>query len=176
MITLIQSELLKLKRSYMLLLCLLGSTCAPFLNFLIFASNEQYTGVKPEFTDFMEQSNMFIAILIGILLYSLFTTYVIEREFTEDMLKHLFSIPISKANLLISKLVIISLGLFAMTFTQTEKIMPLTVGIFEFVGDEVVEWTRLCAVGVFASMPSIIFFIFAQRYVVQGLTAGAIKE
>jgi multiple sugar transport system permease protein len=66
--------------------------------------------------------------------------------------------------------------LFAMTFTQNVKIMPLTVGIFEFVGDEVVEWTRLCAVGVFASLPSIIFFIFAQRYVVQGLTAGAIKE
>jgi multiple sugar transport system permease protein len=66
--------------------------------------------------------------------------------------------------------------LYALTFTQTEESMPLTVGIFEFVGDEVVEWTRLCAVGVFASLPSIIFFIFAQRYVVQGLTAGAIKE
>lgn len=66
--------------------------------------------------------------------------------------------------------------LYALTFTQSEKSMPLTVSIFEFVGDEVVEWTRLCAVGVFASMPSIIFFIFAQRYVVQGLTAGAIKE
>lgn len=66
--------------------------------------------------------------------------------------------------------------LYALTFTQTEETMPLTVGIFEFVGDEVVEWTRLCAVGVFASLPSIIFFIFAQRYVVQGLTAGAIKE
>jgi multiple sugar transport system permease protein len=66
--------------------------------------------------------------------------------------------------------------LYALTFTQTEEAMPLTVGIFEFVGDEVVEWTRLCAVGVFASLPSIIFFIFAQRYVVQGLTAGAIKE
>lgn len=66
--------------------------------------------------------------------------------------------------------------LYGLTFTQTERAMPLTVGIFEFVGDEVVEWTRLCAVGVIASMPSIIFFIFAQRYVVQGLTAGAIKE
>ena len=66
--------------------------------------------------------------------------------------------------------------LYALTFTLTEESMPLTVGIFEFVGDEVVEWTRLCAVGVFASMPSIVFFIFAQRYVVQGLTAGAIKE
>lgn len=66
--------------------------------------------------------------------------------------------------------------LYALTFTQTEQSTPLTVGIFEFVGDEVVEWTRLCAVGVFASLPSIIFFIFAQRYVVQGLTAGAIKE
>ncbi len=65
--------------------------------------------------------------------------------------------------------------LYAMSFTQTRVSMPLTVGIFEFVGDEVIEWTKLCAVGVFASLPSIIFSIFAQRYVVQGLTAGAIK-
>lgn len=66
--------------------------------------------------------------------------------------------------------------LYALTFTQTTQAMPLTVGIFEFVGDETIEWTRLSAVGVFAALPSIIFFIAAQRYVVQGLTAGAIKE
>jgi len=65
--------------------------------------------------------------------------------------------------------------LYALVFTQTQAIMPLTVGIFEFVGDEVIEWTRLCAVGVLTSLPSILFFIFAQRHIVQGLTAGAIK-
>lgn len=65
--------------------------------------------------------------------------------------------------------------LFAMVFTQSELVSPLTVGIFQFVGDEVIEWSRLCAVGVFASLPSLIFFIIAQRYIVQGLTAGAIK-
>ena len=66
--------------------------------------------------------------------------------------------------------------LYALTFTQTDVAMPLTVGIFEFVGDEAIEWTRLSAVGVFASLPTIIFFIFAQRNIVQGLTAGAVKE
>ena len=65
--------------------------------------------------------------------------------------------------------------LYALTFSQTAASMPLTVGIFEFVGDEAIEWTKLSAVGVFASLPSILFFIFAQRYIVQGLTAGAIK-
>lgn len=65
--------------------------------------------------------------------------------------------------------------LFAMVFTQSAMVSPLTVGIFQFVGDEAIEWTSICAVGVIASLPSIIFFIIAQRYIVRGLTAGAVK-
>jgi len=65
--------------------------------------------------------------------------------------------------------------LYAMIFTATEDISPVTIGIFHFVGDEVIEWNSLSAVGIFTSLPAIIFFIFAQKYIVEGMTKGAIK-
>ncbi len=65
--------------------------------------------------------------------------------------------------------------IYAMVFTTTSDVSPITVGIFTFVGDEVIEWNSMCAVGVFTSLPAILFFIFAQKYVVEGLTKGAIK-
>jgi len=64
---------------------------------------------------------------------------------------------------------------YAMIFTATEDIAPVTIGIFHFVGDEVIEWNSLSAVGIFTSLPAIIFFIFAQKYIIEGMTKGAIK-
>lgn len=65
--------------------------------------------------------------------------------------------------------------LFPMVFTTSSNVAPLTTGVFEFVGDEVIEWSSLSAVGIFASLPAIIFFIFAQKYIIAGLTKGALK-
>ncbi|MBC7091746.1 MAG: carbohydrate ABC transporter permease [Nitrososphaeria archaeon] len=65
--------------------------------------------------------------------------------------------------------------LFPMVFTTSNNVAPLTTGVFEFVGDEVIEWSSLSAVGIFASLPAIIFFIFAQKYIIAGLTKGALK-
>ena len=38
------------------------------------------------------------------------------------------------------------------------------------------EWNTMMAFSVLASAPLVIAFIFLQRYVVQGMTAGAIKS
>jgi len=65
--------------------------------------------------------------------------------------------------------------IYAMVFTTTSDASPITVGIFTFVGDEVIEWNSMCAVGIFTSLPAIVFFILAQKYIVEGLTKGAIK-
>ncbi|MTI67660.1 MAG: hypothetical protein FH753_13825 [Firmicutes bacterium] len=118
MIVLIKTELLKLKRSYMFLMCIIGSICAPFLNWFVFINNENSEGIKTQFLDYMIQTNLFISMIIGILLYGLFTTYIFEREFTDNMYKHLFTVPISKSNLLISKIVVIMIALLILTITS----------------------------------------------------------
>jgi len=65
--------------------------------------------------------------------------------------------------------------LYAIVFTNSYDTHPITVAIFLFVGDYVIEWNSMSAVGIFASLPTIFFFIFAQKYIIEGLTKGALK-
>lgn len=51
---------------------------------------------------------------------------------------------------------------------------PITVGLYHFIGDLGINWGPLTASGMLVMLPGIIFFIFAQRYVVAGLAEGAV--
>ena len=66
--------------------------------------------------------------------------------------------------------------LFAITFNQKREYMPLPAGIFEFVGYQSVIWNELMAASIVGIVPVLIIFLFLQRYIVEGLTKGAIKE
>lgn len=65
--------------------------------------------------------------------------------------------------------------IYAIILTLSKDVYPMTVGIFYFVGDVVIEWNSLCAVAVFTSLPAIIFFVVFQKQIVEGLAKGAIK-
>jgi ABC-type glycerol-3-phosphate transport system permease component len=66
--------------------------------------------------------------------------------------------------------------LFGMIFTNTREVQPITVGAHYFVGDELVQWDSIAATAMFTALPGLIFFSIAQRAIVRGLTAGAVKE
>ncbi len=65
--------------------------------------------------------------------------------------------------------------LYAVIFTNTFDVSPITIAVFLFVGDYVIEWHAMSAVGIFASLPTILFFIFAQKYIIEGLIKGGLK-
>ena len=65
--------------------------------------------------------------------------------------------------------------LFAIIFTNTRAVQPITVGAHYFVGDELVQWDSIAATAMFTALPGLIFFSIAQRAIVKGLTAGAVK-
>lgn len=65
--------------------------------------------------------------------------------------------------------------LYGMIFTNTRDVQPITVGAHYFVGDELVQWDSIAATAMFVALPGLIFFSIAQRAIVKGLTAGAIK-
>ena len=48
--------------------------------------------------------------------------------------------------------------------------------IYSLLAEFVTEWSMMMAFSVLASAPLVVAFIFLQRYVVQGMTAGAIKS
>jgi len=65
--------------------------------------------------------------------------------------------------------------LFALMLINSEEKMTFAVGLLTFVGKFSVDWGQMMAAGVLALIPACIFFGFIQRYLVQGLTAGALK-
>lgn len=65
--------------------------------------------------------------------------------------------------------------LFAVTLLSSTNMFTLPVGISMLMGHIKILWGPLNAAGVIMTIPLVIFFLYAQKYLVQGLTAGAIK-
>jgi multiple sugar transport system permease protein len=66
--------------------------------------------------------------------------------------------------------------LFAITFNNVREIQPLPAGLFEFVGYQDTTWNELMAAALTGVLPVMFVFLFLQKYLVAGLTAGAVKE
>jgi multiple sugar transport system permease protein len=66
--------------------------------------------------------------------------------------------------------------LFAITFNQTREYQPLPAGLFEFIGYQSVTWNEMMAAALTGVLPVMIIFLYLQKYLVAGLTAGAVKE
>lgn len=60
-------------------------------------------------------------------------------------------------------------------FINTPDMWTIPVGLKSLVGKYSVQWGALMAGGVLTLLPSGIMFVFVQKYVVEGLTAGAVK-
>jgi len=66
--------------------------------------------------------------------------------------------------------------LFAVVLIESWEKRVITMAIYSLLAEFVTEWSMMMAFSVLASAPLVVAFIFLQRYVVQGMTAGAIKS
>jgi multiple sugar transport system permease protein len=66
--------------------------------------------------------------------------------------------------------------LFALTMGTERKIVPITLGIYQYIGSENVDWNNIMATAVLASIPPVVLLLAGQRYITAGLTGGAVKE
>jgi len=65
--------------------------------------------------------------------------------------------------------------LFALMLISKSEKSTFPVGLLTFVSKFSVDFGQMMAAGVMALIPAFLFFIFIQKYLVQGLTAGAVK-
>ena len=66
--------------------------------------------------------------------------------------------------------------IFALTFNSKSEYMPLPIGLFAYFGRQEVIWNELMAASFVGIAPAMIVIFFLQRYLVSGLTAGAVKQ
>ncbi|QUH29414.1 carbohydrate ABC transporter permease [Vallitalea guaymasensis] len=66
--------------------------------------------------------------------------------------------------------------LYCLTLITDDKIRTLSNGIsMRYLGELSYDWGNVMTVSVMASIPLLILFIFLQKYMIQGLTAGSVK-
>ena len=82
--------------------------------------------------------------------------------------------------------IIATVGVFNFVGSWNNFLLPLIVlntennytwplGIMQFQGEYGSDWPRILAYLTLSITPAVIFFLFAQRYIVSGLTGGAVK-
>jgi multiple sugar transport system permease protein len=66
--------------------------------------------------------------------------------------------------------------IYSMTFNVKAVMRPLTANIYKFMDKYGTKWNQIMAYGMILVIPVVIIFISLQKYIVGGLTSGAIKE
>ena len=65
--------------------------------------------------------------------------------------------------------------IYGITFLTDPKLRPITSSIYNYVQQYQTLWNSTMAFGIIAILPVVLIFIFMQKYIVSGLTNGAVK-
>jgi multiple sugar transport system permease protein len=65
--------------------------------------------------------------------------------------------------------------IFAYIFLSKDRLYTLTIGMAQMVVGDVLPWGELSAAALLMSIPVAILYVVGQRFMVAGLTAGAVK-
>jgi ABC-type glycerol-3-phosphate transport system permease component len=66
--------------------------------------------------------------------------------------------------------------LFPFLFVNDEAHRTLPVGLAFYLGKQSIDWGHLMAGASMSALPILVMFVLFQRRIIQGLTAGALKE
>jgi len=65
--------------------------------------------------------------------------------------------------------------MFALTLITDNKLKTVPIGLANFFGQYTTQWNLVMSAAVLATLPTLLIFLFLQRLLVSGLTAGAVK-
>ena len=66
--------------------------------------------------------------------------------------------------------------IFALAFLTDNSLKTVPVGLASYFGEFSTRWDLVMTASVVATVPTLIFFLFAQRQLVAGLAAGSVKQ
>ncbi len=65
--------------------------------------------------------------------------------------------------------------LFAFVFIYSESLRTLPIGLQSLVFGDILPWGKLMAASLLTAVPVAVLYIYAQRFLVEGLTVGSVK-
>ncbi len=65
--------------------------------------------------------------------------------------------------------------LFAFVFITSESLRTLPIGLQSMVVGDILPWGRLMAASLLTAVPVAVLYVYAQRFLVEGLTLGGVK-
>jgi multiple sugar transport system permease protein len=65
--------------------------------------------------------------------------------------------------------------LFAFVFITSESLRTLPIGLQSMVVGDILPWGRLMAASLLTAVPVAVLYVYAQRFLVEGLTVGGVK-
>ena len=66
--------------------------------------------------------------------------------------------------------------LFALTLTKSTEMRTVPIGFQLLMGQHSYEWNEMMAMSILGSFPILIMYMVAQRYFLEGMTAGSVKN
>ncbi|OOR48407.1 ABC transporter permease [Bacillus pseudomycoides] len=117
LVNLLYTELLKLKRSNMFLISIIGAAVAPFMVVVLSYIHMHTKHPNPiiVFSQLFSEVNLYTTVVLGVPLYGVVIAYLFSREYTEDTLKNLLTIPVSRINFIISKFILLFFWIVMLT-------------------------------------------------------------
>lgn len=115
--SLMQCEWLKLRNSKMILVSILGAMVTPFM-IMVEILKERMSDPEYQVTYYnvFDQSNFYMILLFGLIVYTVFAAFLFSREYTENTLKMIVTIPVSRVGLLISKFIVLLIWCILLSF------------------------------------------------------------
>ena len=111
MLTFVQMEFLKLKRSKIFLLSVLMAALPALLMYIATFAFDEVQAFDALFTNV----NMYMCVLFAVLIFSIIMAYLFGREYNEHTLKMMLTVPISRGKFLISKYLMFLIWILILT-------------------------------------------------------------
>lgn len=129
MLKLIEMEFLKMKRYHILLIGIIGMTCAPLLQlFSQMVVAEEYKNPHFDMAALIANTIWGNATIFMPVLLTLVGGYLIDREYKDDTLKNILTVPCPFRKFLAGKL--LTLGILAMLLSVYCYFVTLIIGLF----------------------------------------------
>src|SRR5699024_6670519 len=107
----------------MFLLCISGAAVAPLVVVVATYGNE----ASSHFQELLYNRHLYSVLIIGAPLYGVVTTYLFNREYVENTIKNILTIPVSRVSFIMSKTLL--LFMWIMMLTMIAWFLTLFLGL-----------------------------------------------